>query len=63
MKYVVDIDALKGCLDLLDSFRVNGNEAVFVHNVKLLIDRFPKDKIEPDGDWLVTGDAMEKEGV
>ena len=45
MKYIIDIDALKDCIDLLDSFKINGHDAVFAQNVKLLIDRFPKDRL------------------
>lgn len=43
MKYIVDIDALKECIDMLECIKVNGHEYVPLHNVKLFIDRFPKD--------------------
>lgn len=46
MKYVVDLDALKDCIDLLELFKINGRDAVYVHNVKLLIDKFPKEALD-----------------
>lgn len=44
MKYVVDLDALKNCLDLLPKPVRNGNlEYVCLQAVKEMIDKFPKD--------------------
>jgi hypothetical protein len=45
MKYVIDIDALKECLDLLPSSYSDPNY-VDLCDVKKLIDRFPKDKAD-----------------
>lgn len=47
-KYIVDIDALKDCIELLETVRVNGNRCVTIYNVHLLIDHFPKDPIDFD---------------
>lgn len=46
MKYIVDLDALKDCLDFLEDHKVNGQPVACIQNVKLLIDRFPKEKYE-----------------
>ena len=46
MKYLFDVDAFRGCLDLLETIKVNGNDMVFLNNVKILLDRFPKDNFE-----------------
>ena len=46
MKYLFDVDAFRGCLDLLETIKVNGNDMVFLDNVKILLDRFPKDNFE-----------------
>ena len=46
MKYIVDLDALKECLTLIESFKVNGHQAVYLNNVKLFIDKFPKEEYE-----------------
>lgn len=43
MKYVIDADALKSCLELLEvPARVCGCDLVRIDDVKELIDRFPK---------------------
>ena len=54
MKYIIDIDAFKDCLDLVEAIKVNGHEYVAVHNVKLLIDRFPKEAYDLPADFLVS---------
>lgn len=46
MKYIVDLDALKDCLTFMDSFSVDGHKAVYLNNVKLFIDSFPKEAVE-----------------
>lgn len=46
MKYIVDLDALKDCLDFLEETKINGQSVACIKNVKLLIDRFPKEKYE-----------------
>ena len=45
MKYIIDIDALKGCLDLLER-SYSDFDYVSLSDVKKMIDRFPKDEIE-----------------
>ena len=44
MKYIIDIDALKACLDLLP---ISYSDVGYVelNDVKRMIDRFPKDKV------------------
>lgn len=45
MKYVVDLDALKDCLDFLDKPVKNGNlEYVCLQKVQAMIDKFPKEE-------------------
>lgn len=62
MKYVIDTNALKDCLDLIKSVEVNGHDYVAVHNVKLLIDRFPKEVYDLGFDYLVSeGEAKREE--
>lgn len=43
MKYIIDIDALKDCLDLLPS-SYSDPDYVDLGDVKKMIDRFPKEK-------------------
>ena len=45
-KYIVDMDALLECCDFLTLGRVDGMQYTYVDNVRALIQRFPKDKIE-----------------
>ena len=45
-KYIVDMDALIECCDFLSIGKLNGNDYTYVDNVKVLLRRFPKDKIE-----------------
>lgn len=45
-KYIVDIDALLECCDFLSVGKLNGSDYTYVQNVKALIQRFPKDKVE-----------------
>lgn len=45
-KYIVDLDALIECCDFLSMGKLNGNDYTYVDNVKVLLHRFPKDKIE-----------------
>ena len=45
-KYIVDIDALLECCDFLSVGKLNGDSYTYVQNVKALIERFPKDKVE-----------------
>ena len=45
MKYIIDLDALKDCLDLLPT-SYSDTGFVDLCDVKKLIDRFPKDKAD-----------------
>lgn len=47
MKYIIDIDALKKCLDLLPT-SYSDIGYVELRDVKEMIDRFPKDKVSDD---------------
>lgn len=48
MKYIIDLDALKECLNLLPKPIRNGNlEYVCLQAVKEMIDKFPKDVVHP----------------
>lgn len=44
MKYIIDIDALKGCLDLLPTSCTDIG-CVDLNDVKKLIDKFPKEEL------------------
>lgn len=46
MKYIVDVDALKNCLELTPQCKVNGEPYVSLEIIKEMIDRFPKDEIK-----------------
>ena len=46
MKYVIDIDALKDCLNFTAFTKVNGKPTAFLDDVKMLIDKFPKDSLD-----------------
>ena len=45
-KYIVDMDALIECCEFLSVGKINGSDYTYVQNVKALIQRFPKDKVE-----------------
>lgn len=45
-KYIIDLDSFYECLDFLHEGKVNGNDYCFLQNVKALINRFPKCKVE-----------------
>lgn len=45
-KYIVDMDALIECCDFLSMGKLNESDYTYVQNVKALIQRFPKDKVE-----------------
>ena len=47
MKYIIDIDALKSCLDLLPT-SYSDIGFVELNDVKKMIDRFPKEKLDSD---------------
>ena len=44
--YIVDMDALFQCCDFLTTRVINGTDYAPVDNVRALIQRFPKQKIE-----------------
>lgn len=43
-KYIVDLDSFKECLDFLSLGKINGDDYTYIHNVKIFIDRFPKEE-------------------
>lgn len=44
-KYIIDVDALKDCINLLPiPYRVNEIDMVCLNEVQAMIDKFPKDK-------------------
>ena len=45
-KYIVDMDALVECCDFLSEGKINGHDYAYVQNMKALLQRFPKDKVE-----------------
>lgn len=45
-KYIVDMDALIECCEFLSVGKLNGSDYTYVQNVKALLQRFPKDKVE-----------------
>lgn len=45
-KYIVDMDALFECCDFLSLGKLNGEQYTYVNNVKAMLQRFPKDKVE-----------------
>ena len=45
-KYIVDMDALFECCDFLSLGRLDGKQYTSVDNVRALLQRFPKDKVE-----------------
>lgn len=45
-KYIIDLDALLECCDFLTLGKLNDKDYTFTNNVKALIQRFPKDKVE-----------------
>ena len=46
MKYTIDIDALKSCLDLLGKITYDGEDYVKLEKVNAMIDKFPKERAE-----------------
>ena len=45
-KYIVDMDALFECCDFLSLGILDGKQYTYVDNVRALLQRFPKDKVE-----------------
>lgn len=49
MKYIVDLDNFKKCLDLIEKpAQINGEVLVKLESVKMLVDAFPKDKLNEE---------------
>ena len=61
MKYVIDTDAFSNCLDLLECIKINGHDYVALQNVKIFIDRFPKEVYDCGFDYLISGDVGTRE--
>jgi hypothetical protein len=62
MKYIIDIDALKACLKLLQNpFIENGKACVYLHEVEAMLDSFPKDEypVKPQTVWRDTLNPQE----
>ena len=56
MKYVVDIDALKKCIELMvEGETIDCDQYCRLDKVLQLIDRFPKDAFSTDSPWLKPG--------
>lgn len=52
MKYVVDIDALKKCIELMvEATSIDCDQYCRLDKVLQLIDRFPKDAFSNDSPW------------
>lgn len=49
MLYIMNIDALKDCLELTPQCKVNGEPYVSLKIIKEMIDRFPKEEL---GDFV-----------
>ena len=60
-KYIIDLDAFYECLDFLSEGKINGNKYAYLQNVKCLIQRFPKDKVEEIVNIEVTRDVKTSE--
>lgn len=43
-KYIVDMDSFKECLDLLSEGKINGYDYAYIQNIKVFVERFPKDE-------------------
>ncbi len=46
MKYIVDIEALKNCLELTPQCKVNGEPYISLEIACEMIDRFPKEEVK-----------------
>ena len=60
MKYVIDLDSLKDCLEFLRVGVMNGQTVAPIADVKRLIDKFPKDKLDH---WGNTRDYIKPENL
>ncbi len=57
MNYIIDIEALKNCLELIPKCKVNGEPYVGLEIVKEMIDRFPKEEL---GDFVERFEYLHK---
>ena len=48
-KYIIDLDALYQCLDLMSKVEIDGRDFCSLQNVKAFIARFPKYKVQ---EWV-----------
>ena len=47
MKYIIDIDAFKNCLNILyKPFTYDGEDLVYLNDVYELLNKFPKDEVK-----------------
>lgn len=54
MRYLVDLEALNGCLELLASpTTIDGERTVYLKDVKEMIDKFPKEDLAKYRDRLL----------
>lgn len=44
-KYIIDIDALKDCLDFTGFTKINGQPVAFLDDIIEFIDKFPKEPL------------------
>lgn len=57
MNYILNIEALKDCLELTPQCKVNGEPYVSLKVVKEMIDRFPKEEL---GDFVERFEYLHK---
>lgn len=54
-KYIIDLDALMSCLDLLPvPSSINGNDCVYLDDVFAMIARFPKEDYGNESSGVIT---------
>ena len=59
MKYIVDLEALNSCLELLaNPTIVSGERTVYLKDVKEMIDKFPKEDLVTYTKKLLDGKRM-----
>ena len=63
MKYIVDLDGLKACLDLVFKPAVmEGYALVRLEDVKSLVDKFPKDEYKPTKEITTLKPVLDENG-
>lgn len=58
-KYIIDIDALLDCVELLNVGKVNGEDWCYLRNVKYLIHKFPKTPVYENTNIVLESDYEE----